>query len=125
MTAKVPEELHRLIAAAINAGDVDAYADLHEPDATAIFPTDGSIVHGRAEMRAALRPVLALTPRIENTVAGKLERDGLALTHARWALTASESDGQVIELGGVGTIVSRRQPDGLWRIALANTLSPG
>jgi ketosteroid isomerase-like protein len=41
-----------------------------------------------------------------------------------WALTASERDGQVIELAGRGTIVSRRQPDGSWRIVLENTLTP-
>ena len=125
MSANAPEELHGLIAAAINAGDVAAYAGLHEADATAVFPTDGSIVRGRAEMRQALKPVLTLAPRIENRVIGKLERGGLALTHARWALTASESDGHVIELGGIATIVSRLQPDGSWLIALENTLSPG
>ena len=50
----------------------------------------------------------------EIEVVGKLESDGLALTHARW---------RVGEMSGYGTIVSRRQPDGSWLIALDNPLS--
>jgi ketosteroid isomerase-like protein len=80
------------------------------------------VASGRASIRRAVEPVFALGPRIENEVVGKLEGDGVALIHTRWALTASEPDGQVLELGGDGTIVVRRQPDGNWRIALENTL---
>jgi uncharacterized protein (TIGR02246 family) len=124
MPADAPEQIHALLAAAMNAGDLDAFVDLHEPDACTIVPTDGRLVSDAAELRAALEDIFALSPRLENEVIGELDGDGLALTHARWALTASEPNGQVIELAGRGTIVSRRQPDGSWRIALANTLSP-
>ena len=124
MPATAPEEIYALLAAAMNAGDLDAFIDLHEPDARTIVPTDGRVVSGAAELRAALEPIFALSPRIENEVVGKLEGNGLALTHARWALTASEPNGQVIELTGRETLVSRRQADGSWRIVLENTLSP-
>jgi uncharacterized protein (TIGR02246 family) len=124
MPANAPEEIHALLAEAMNAGDLDAFIDLHEPEARTIAPTDGRVVSGAAELRSALEPIFALSPRIENEVIGKLEGDGLALTHARWALTASEPDGQVIELTGRGTVVSRRQADGSWRIVLENTRSP-
>jgi uncharacterized protein (TIGR02246 family) len=123
MLASAPEEIPSLLAAAMNAGDLDAFVELHESDASTIVPTDGSVASGRAEIRRAVEPVFALGPRIENEVVGKLVGDGLALIHTRWALTALERDGQVVALGGRGTIVSRRQPDGSWRIALENTLS--
>jgi uncharacterized protein (TIGR02246 family) len=124
MPANAPEAIPALLAAAMNAGDVEAFIELHEPDASSIVPTDGRVASGAAEIREAVEPIFALAPRLDNEVIAKLENDGLALIQTRWALTASERDGQVIELGGHGTIVSRRQPDGSWRIVLENTLSP-
>src|SRR3954447_25793064 len=125
MSARAPEEIPELLARAMNAGDLDAFVELHEPGASTIVPTDGSVATGESELRAAVEPILALGPILDNEVLARLESDGLALIHTRWALTASEADGQVIELSGHGTIVSRRQPDGSWRILLENTLSPG
>ncbi len=124
MPATTPEEILPLLAAAINAGDIDAFIELHEPDARSIVPTDGRVVSGAKEIRGALEPIFDLSPTIENECVAKLEAGELALIHTRWALTASQPDGQVIELAGRGTIVSRRQPDGSWRIALENPLSP-
>jgi uncharacterized protein (TIGR02246 family) len=124
MPASTPEEIPVLLAAAMNGGDLDAFVELHEPDATTVVPPEGKLVNGRAEIRAALEPIFASAPKIENEVVGKVEGDELALTHARWTLEGSDSDGQAIELAGRGTIVSRRQPDGRWLIVLENTLSP-
>jgi uncharacterized protein (TIGR02246 family) len=124
MAATAPEEIPALLAAAMNAGDLDAFLELHEPDATTIVPPDGRRVHGKTEMRAALEPIFAARPTIENEVVGKLEGDGLALIHAHWALEGSAPDGQALELAGRGTIVSRRQSDGTWLIVLENTQSP-
>jgi uncharacterized protein (TIGR02246 family) len=124
MPASTPEEIPALLAAAMNAGDLDSFIDLHEPDATTVVPPEGKPVNGRAEIRRALEPIFAGAPRIENEVVGKLEGDGLALIHARWALEGRDPDGQALELAGRGTIVSRRQSDGNWLIVLENTLSP-
>jgi ketosteroid isomerase-like protein len=57
--------------------------------------------------------------RIE--VVDKIQTDELALTHGRWTLTGSDG-GELIEMSGRGTMVSRRQPDGSWRIVLDNPL---
>jgi ketosteroid isomerase-like protein len=35
-----------------------------------------------------------------------------------------DRDGKPVEMGGGGTLVSRRQPDGTWRIVLDDPLSP-
>lgn len=123
MPARSPEEIHALLAAAVNAADLDAFADLHEPGATAIVPPDGRLVSGRDAIRAATEPVFALGPRVEIDVLGKLQADELALTHARVKLMATKG-GESMEMSGRGTIVSRRQPDGSWRIVLDNPMSP-
>jgi hypothetical protein len=66
MPADAPEQVHALLVAAMNAGDLDAFIDLHEPDARTIVPTDGRLVSDVAELRTALEPMFALSPRLEN-----------------------------------------------------------
>jgi ketosteroid isomerase-like protein len=116
MPAHSPEELHARIAAAFSAGDLDALAALYEPDALVIVPPEGRRATGRGEIRTAVKASGALGSQFSSEVVEKLESDGIALTHARW--TAGE-------LSGRGTVVSRRQPDGTWRIVLDNPMSPG
>ena len=115
MPARSPEEIHALLAAAVNAGDLDAFVALHEPDATVIVPPDGRRVSGRDAIRAAVRPVLALGPTAEIELVDKLQSGDLALTFARVEVFGSVSR---------GTVVSRRQADGTWRIVLDHPMSP-
>ena len=123
MPAHSPEEIHALIAAAFNAGDLDAFMEIYDDDATLIVPPEGQRVSGREAIRAAVQPTLALRPSAQIEVVEKLQADGLALTHARWSIVATDG-GERVEMSGRGTIVSRRQPDGSWRIVLDNPLSP-
>jgi uncharacterized protein (TIGR02246 family) len=122
MPARTPEEIHAQIAAAFNAGDLDAFLALHEDNAATVVPPDKRHVSGRGAIRTATEPIFALGPSVEIDVVGKVEADGLALTHARWSLSATEGD-QAVEMSGRGTIVSRRQSDGSWRIVLENSMS--
>jgi uncharacterized protein (TIGR02246 family) len=122
MPAHTPEEIHALIAGAFNAGDLDAFLALHEEGATTVVPPEGGRVSGHDAIRAALEPTFALRPAFRSEVVGKLQSDGLALTHARWNLVGT-AGGERVELSGRGTVVSRRQPDGSWRIVLDNPMS--
>jgi ketosteroid isomerase-like protein len=81
-------------------------------------------VSGRDAIRAAVGPTFALAPAFRSEVVGKLEGTDLALIHARWTMSATAPDGAPIEMKGRGTIVSRRHPDGSWRIVLDNPMSP-
>ena len=123
MPARTPEEIQALVAAAFNAGDLDAFLDLHEDDATVLVPPGGGRVRGRAAIRDAVAPTFALEPTLHNEVLAKLEGDGLALVHARWRLAGTDG-GRRVRLSGRGTVVSRRQADGAWRIVLENAVSP-
>ena len=123
MSAPSPEAIHARLAAALNAGDRDTFVDLYEPDATLVVPPEGLRACGRDAIRIAVEPTFALEPVADMAVVGKLEGDGLALTHGRWRLVGAAGD-QRVELSGRGTIVSRRQPDGGWRIVLDDPLTP-
>ncbi|MPZ54394.1 MAG: DUF4440 domain-containing protein [Acidimicrobiia bacterium] len=120
--ADTPEKLHMIIRDAINGTDLDAFCDAHEDDASVVLPPDGATAHGHDEIRAAIVPLLALGPEMETEVVKKLETDGLALTHGLWRLAVTEH-GSRSEHRGVGTMVSRQQPDGTWRIVLDDPLS--
>ena len=97
--------------------------EIYDDDATLIVPPDGQRVSGRDAIRAAVQPTLALRPSAQIEVVEKLQTDGLALTHARWSIVGTDG-GERVEMSGRGTIVSRRLPDGSWRIVLDNPLSP-
>ena len=122
MSARTPEEIHALIAAALNAGDRDAFTTLHEPMATVVVPPDGRRVTGADAIRDAIAPILALRPAMRIEVVDKIQSDGLALTQGRWTLSGHDGH-ELIAMSGLGTMVSRRQPDGSWRIVLDNPLS--
>jgi uncharacterized protein (TIGR02246 family) len=124
MPARTPEEIHSLLAAAFTAGDIDAFLELYEDGATVHIPPDSRPATGKAAIREALVEHFALRPRFESVVVGKVQGDGLAMTHARWSFAASDDDGMPVEMGGRGTIVSRRQADGSWRVVLDNPVSP-
>jgi uncharacterized protein (TIGR02246 family) len=124
MPAHTPEDTHALLEAAFNAGDIDAFVQVYEENAQLIAPPDGVRVTGKEAIRAAVEPTFALRPTARIEVAEKLESDGLALTQARWSLVGQDADGSTVRLAGRGTIVSRRQPDGTWLIALDNPVAP-
>jgi ketosteroid isomerase-like protein len=120
--ARSPEALHAILEDAFNLGDLDAYVDAFEPEATLVVPPDGRVVHGHDDIRAASDPIVSLRPRATIEVRHKLEADGLALTRAHWHLVATDPAGDPLELDGNGTIVSRRQPDATWRIVIDDPL---
>jgi uncharacterized protein (TIGR02246 family) len=120
-SAHTPEELHSIIQDAFNRADLEAFLDAHDDDATVVVPPDGRSARGRDDIRAAVAPLFALAPDMTTVVVKKLETDGLALTHGRWSLSVTER-GHRSELSGLGTMVSRRGPDGTWRIVLDDPL---
>jgi ketosteroid isomerase-like protein len=61
---------------------------------------------------------------LTSVVLGRVEADGLALTHARWELAVTGPDGAHQEMRGRGTIVSRRRPDGTWGIVIDDPTTP-
>ena len=121
MPASTPEEIHALLSAAFRAGDLEAFLELYEPDATLIVPPEGRQVSGREEIRVAVAPTIARRPRFSSDVERKREADGIALTCAHWR---ADGDGdEALEMEGWGAVVSRRQDDGAWLILLDDPMT--
>jgi uncharacterized protein (TIGR02246 family) len=124
MTPKTPEDIHKEMAEAFNAADVDAFVALHEEDAVTIPPHTGEPATGHEEIRASIEPVFAMRPKLTNEVVRKIQRDGLALTLVRWELSGTDPNGNPIEMSGEGSVVSRRQHEGGWRIVMESPARP-
>ncbi|REE99962.1 YybH family protein [Thermomonospora umbrina] len=116
MPAQRPEDLPGLIAAAFNANDMQAMLDLYEPDGVLVTPPDGAHAAGLEAVTEALTPMFAVITAADITMTSALRSGDIAMTHANWRLVGKDESGEPIDVSGKGTVVSRRQPDGTWRI---------
>jgi uncharacterized protein (TIGR02246 family) len=114
---RTPEDTIRRFSALLADGDLDALVELYEPDA-AFAPQPGQTVTGREAIREALRPLLALRPRITGEIQRSLVAGGTALLANRWTLAGTQPDGSAVEMAGVSADVLRRREDGSWGIAI-------
>lgn len=117
MAAQSPEEVDRLFAQALNAGDLDALVALYEP-AAAFAPPGGQPVSGHAAIRASFVPFMPARPRMSLTPRVLLQTADLALVRTQWRLEMTGQDGQPATANGESIEVMRRQPDGRWLLAL-------
>ena len=118
MPALQPEECEILYAEALNRGDVEAVVALYEPDAK-IRRGSGEIVSGAAEIREHVRQLLSVKPTVTLVGSVFVSSDGaVALTSARWSMTATAPDGSPMSESGQSMELVRRQPDGTWRFVL-------
>jgi uncharacterized protein (TIGR02246 family) len=122
--APTPEDTISRFATLLADGDLDALVDLYEPDA-AFSPRPGEAVAGREAIREALRPFLALEPRITDEIASVLRAGETALVVNSWTLTGTQPDGTAVVMSGVSADVFRRRDDGSWGIAIDNPWGGG
>lgn len=118
MSAKVPEDAHRLFLEAFNAGDADAIAALYEPDAV-MCNASGQLKNGQAAIREAFKKLLASRPKITLETQFALRMGDIALLRSDWEITGTDSSGKPLEPSRhSSTEVVRRQADGTWRYVI-------
>lgn len=116
MSPQSPEEVLDAIGAAVNAQDLDAFMELFEPDGCAVPPGKNEHASGLDDIRTSLEPLFAANPSTNIDLHGILRSDGLAMSHSHFTYSRDGDDGERIERTGMGTVVTRRQSDGSWRI---------
>jgi len=114
MSARTPDELQSLFAAAFNRGDLDAMMTLYEP-AAVLASQSGLTQIGADKIRDSLHTIVAMkgTMAIETTYA--LQADGIALLRGSWSLNSITPVGKAVTMKGQSIEVARRQADGTWR----------
>jgi uncharacterized protein (TIGR02246 family) len=112
-----PQDTIHRFSALLAEGDLEALVELYEADA-AFAPRPGECVTGREAIRAALRPFLALKPRMTGEIERVLVAGETALVANRWTLTGRQPGGEPVELAGLSADVLTRRPDGFWGIAI-------
>jgi uncharacterized protein (TIGR02246 family) len=119
MPALHPEDLHRLISAAVTDRDIEAYLALYEPEAT-LARQAGGLAVGAAEIRAEIAPFMALRGTLTVTTAKVvIGAADIALLRSRGSFRGAAPDGSPIEVPEHDAYeVARRQTDGTWRFVV-------
>jgi ketosteroid isomerase-like protein len=112
--AMEPEDVTRLVAERINAGDAAGAAALYEPEAVLAYPADRPTT-GRAAIQSAYQRIIdaGLKFGMESPLP-TVRFEDLALTSTRSA-----------DNTGVRVQVLRRQPDGSWLRIIDRPEVPG
>ena len=124
MTARSPVDVHRLFAEALASNDINALADLYEPDAV-LVPEPGHIIQGREHIRTHLGNLLTLKPRLESETTAVVRAGDIAMLRSKWSLIGTSDDGTAVQLSGESTEIVRMQPDGAWKCVIDNPYSTG
>ncbi|HVB44105.1 MAG TPA: nuclear transport factor 2 family protein [Streptosporangiaceae bacterium] len=101
--AMVPEDVTRLVAERLNAGDTAGVAELYEPEAVLAYPADRPTT-GRDAIRAIYQQMA------DAGVKFSIEAQVPTVRFEDLALTSTRSTDNT----GVRVQVLRRQPDGSW-----------
>jgi uncharacterized protein (TIGR02246 family) len=117
MAVSHPDQIHGTFLTAVNAKDVDALLDLYDPDGINV-ELDGSQTTGRDALRASFAGLAGAVRRIEGSTRKVFVAGDVALTSSTWTAEFVLPDGSIVQQQGTSTEVSRRQPDGTWRIVI-------
>jgi ketosteroid isomerase-like protein len=117
--ARVAEDLDRLFAERVNAGDLDGLMALYERTAT-LLREDGTAIVGAAAIREELGGILGGGLRISINVIRLAPPSGVdvVLLYDDWTAVGTGPNGKPIRLSGRANEVARRQRDGTWRFVI-------
>ncbi len=118
-SARTPEEMPRLWAENLIAGNLDALVALYEADAT-LVAQPGEVVTGIEAIREALSGLIAMRPTFSIEGRKVLQTGDIALSFADWTLAGTAPNGEPIEMAAQTSDVLRRQPDGSWLFVIDN-----
>ena len=117
MPASTPDDIHRLFAEGLNAGDAEAVSALYEEDA--ILVSDPKrIVQGRTAILEGLKNFVAIRPRMTLNAARVVRNGDLALLYSDWTIVGRQPDGSSMSVDVRPTHLVRRHADGTWRIVI-------
>ena len=123
MGARTPQDLDRLFAEALNAGNLDGLVALYAGDACLVL--GGDTYRGKDAIRESLASFVRMRPKISMETSMIGEAGDIALTSARWNLDGTGPDGKPAHMEGRSAEVARRQPNGEWLYVLDSAFGLG
>jgi uncharacterized protein (TIGR02246 family) len=111
-----------LVERLFNDGDLEGFASLYEQDAVLVHEPGQQAV-GKAAIRDAWAELLRGNPTITVNRRSAQQSGDLVLAMYDWTITGTGPEGDVLNMGGRGAIVFRRQPDGAWLVVLDNLVA--
>ncbi len=119
MRVTKPEDMSRVFATLVEAGDLDALLNLYDANVKYVSRS-GQIVEGISEVRNAFQWVLAFKGKfhIENKYC--IMNGDTALVCAAWRMNGTGAEGRSVDAQGSSTEVLRRHADGTWRYLIDN-----
>ncbi len=114
-----PADVVDRLCAAINHCDIETAMTLYEPEA-AFVAQPGNVVIGTKALRDALAGFIALKPTITTEAHRLIQAGDVALYCSKWNLRGTDPQGKALWMEGRSADVLRRQPGGVWLIAIDN-----
>lgn len=111
-----PEQASLAFVQAINGGNLDGAVSCFAEDARFLTP-DGTVIHGRSQIRGVLDQLLALRIRIKVETRRMLIVGDTALGSERWTTRFQRPDGSSYQQVSVSTVVFGRADDG-WELLI-------
>jgi uncharacterized protein (TIGR02246 family) len=117
MDAKTPDDIHRLFAEGLNAGNAEAVAALYEEEAI-LVPDPKTIVRGREAILDGLKNFLAIDPTMTLNAARVVRNGDIAILYSDWTIKGKNPNGSLMTVDVRPTHVVRRQADGSWKVVI-------
>jgi ketosteroid isomerase-like protein len=110
--ADAPEDVDRLFAECLNAGDVAGVVALYEPGATLVRPGGAAVESGTIE--ASVRSWVDNELTLQCNVIAVHGSGDTRVLYNDWRGTRRGPCGELLNIAGKALEVVRRQPDGSW-----------
>ena len=113
-----PEDLLNSQVEEFNKRNISFLMTLYEKDVC--FASKSEQVKDPESIRRTLQSFIDMGTKLEAREKRVLQANDLTLLITEWTINGTEPDGKPINLTGRGTVVLRRQSDGVWLMVIEN-----
>jgi uncharacterized protein (TIGR02246 family) len=117
MTASTASEIPEQLAAALNAGEIEAALHLWDSDAK-LVSLEGSEVCGREAIGAVLRDLIGSGAKVQIELHTLHQTATTALASGTLTIRHQQPGGETFTQSSDSLVIYRRGEDGYWRVAI-------
>ena len=99
------------------AGDLEGLMSLYETSAV-LCPAPGVLLNGHEQIREQMKALFTLKGELAPTQLSCVQKDDLAMLHAKWSFKGTDGAGNTVDIGGHSSKLARRGSDGGWRYVM-------